>query len=112
VIGSALISTPWSIRNCSRPGSTNAGSVVANVEPVRGGWRSTRAAAPGSFGSPLIACAASGGGHVTGFTKRPVSDSARLKIDLTLPFLTCSLNSVYGIVNGASGLGSNALATQ
>ncbi len=36
-IGSALISTPLSIRNFSSPGSTNAGSVVTKLTDVRGG---------------------------------------------------------------------------
>ena len=67
-VGRALISTWWSMRNCSRPRSTNAGSVVPNDRAVCGAPRS-------GFGNVSFS---PGGGHVTAFLNRPVSVSPRL----------------------------------
>jgi len=50
-IGSALISTPLSIRNCSRPGPANEGTVVVKVPDVlEGGLRKTRGSPFGGVG--------------------------------------------------------------
>lgn len=61
-MGSALISTLWSIKNCSKPGPTNTGSVLSKVVDVRGGW----ACAPALAGASVVAV-----GQVTALTKRP-----------------------------------------
>ena len=80
-IGLALISTPWSIKKASRPGSLKVGSVVAKEVPVLGCSR----------GEVVFSLA---GGYVTGALKRPVMVSPWLWIAWTLPFRTSSLNSV------------------
>ena len=78
-IGSALISTPFSIRNVSRPGSTNAGSVVVNVVALRGSAavsaRTARFAAAVAVGRLL-----SGGGQVTGVCEAAL-DARALAVD-------------------------------
>src|SRR5689334_17499445 len=79
LIGSALISTPFSIRNCSRLGPTNAGSVVTKLLDVRGGPRPGAPFGCTSLGgSGLPSAAGVGDGYVIGCAKRPVSVSPRL----------------------------------
>src|SRR6185369_5333766 len=95
-IGLALISTPWPIRNASRPGSTNEGSVVVNALTALGASLGTAPRWLGAWGSPLGAAApfSLAGGYVTGVLKRPVMVSPWLWIAWTLPFPASSLNRV------------------
>jgi hypothetical protein len=91
--GSALISTPLSIRSASRPGSTNAGSVVAKAVTGRGSGGFVDQMPPvfdRFWPEPVSATR----GYVTGFANRPVRLSPRLKIRWTFPFVTSCLNSV------------------
>ncbi len=65
-MGTALISTPWSIRNDSSPSSTNTGNSVVNVSAVRGAGCSKRRDTGAVFSPPPWA-----GGHVTGCFRLP-----------------------------------------
>ena len=65
-MGTALISTWWSIRKRSSPGSTNAGSVVVKVVADCGFGAAARG--PGAFASAPLA---PGGGQTTGAPNRP-----------------------------------------
>ena len=74
-IGTALISTLWSIRKDSRLSSTKAGSVVSKVCEVRGSMvRCPDVRAP----RVPVAAADSGCGQVTGLWKRPSMTSPLL----------------------------------
>src|SRR5262245_51689145 len=77
--GLALISTWWSIKNASKPGPTNVGSVVSNVTAVVGAGREAARpsllAGDAPFGAALLSLV---GGYVTGVLNRPVMISPAL----------------------------------
>ena len=103
-IGTALISTPLSISNASRPGSTNAGTVVVNSVDVRG---SLGARSPATGGS------APSGGYVIGFLESPFyrrRPAHRLRRRCL--WLLALLNTVYGTSNGASSGGTMKRVTR
>src|SRR4029077_18916283 len=108
-IGFALISTPWSIKNASRPGSTKEGTVVVKWLTVLGVppgvaprsivfLDSPLGAAlfsPAVLDSPLgTALFSPAGGQVTGDLKRAVMTSPWLWIASTLRLATSFLKKV------------------
>ena len=79
-IGTALISTPCSIRNVSSPGSTNAGSVVVKEVAGRGSRQRQQRAQPARRRAAALAAALPGGGQVTGRLEAAL-DARALAVD-------------------------------